>query len=251
MSANISETEKLWLQLPRGFLKKAYGGWVRLDYGVQQLVVQLANKQGFKCAHCSRTGGLEIEHEHYPEEGCGKRLTIYNIRGLVCRSCNNDLSIYEKDARGEYRGFDNYDSSFISDQDYEIYIHEYECRVSPLLEALREGRMGSRNYWNRRAFLWKLDDWEEWGAPYPWRWGFEEIKEKRHGRIRTPSQFLRILTECMKFFAIKIESNPDFQPPKSFVKLMMSLKPIMDEIKPVIEGRLRVIDAQEARNVAS
>jgi hypothetical protein len=53
-----------WQKLPQRFLKMKYTSWGKLDYDVKQLVVELANSQRFKCALCSETDGLVIEHDH-------------------------------------------------------------------------------------------------------------------------------------------------------------------------------------------
>jgi hypothetical protein len=72
------------------------------------------------------------------------------------------------------------------------------------------------NYWSRRLLLDKFDDWKDgWRKDYPWYWGFEEIKEKRHGKIRTPEQFIRTFTACVKFVAAEYEKDPKYQPPEA------------------------------------
>lgn len=152
----------LWNKLPSGFLKKGYPGWARLDHDVKLLIVELAEKQSFRCANCGRERGLVIEHDHYPEHGTGDRYTTYNIRGLVCQGCNWHLMIYEKDLNGEYRGFDEAYSN-ISDREYETYIYAYDCRVLSLNEASLEKKMGSAKYYRRRIFLNKFDDWKNGG----------------------------------------------------------------------------------------
>src|ERR1700730_7845934 len=90
----------LWNQLPAGFLKMNYKRWVRLGHAIQQLIVELASEQHFKCALCSEDQALEVDHDHDPEHGTGDVLTIYNIRGLACHRCNWHLMVYEKDQRG-------------------------------------------------------------------------------------------------------------------------------------------------------
>jgi len=100
-------SDDLWDRLPSGFLKSTPKGWMRLDRNVRPLVVELASAQKFKCAFCDQAKGLIIEHDHWPERGSGDKLTIYNVRGLACSRCNWHLGMYEADARGDYRGWDD------------------------------------------------------------------------------------------------------------------------------------------------
>jgi hypothetical protein len=159
----------LWNKLPDGFLKMKYKRWARLDYDVGLLIIELADKQKFKCALCSRKHDLVVEHDHDPEHGTGEGLTIYNIRGLTCQRCNWHLMVDEKDRNGEYRGFDDA-YSYVSDREYESYTFAYDCRVGALYEDYLKEKLGLLNYWRRRIFLDKFDDWKEWGARYPWHW---------------------------------------------------------------------------------
>jgi hypothetical protein len=55
--------------MPAGFLKRTPRGWLRLDRDVRLLVVELARTQEFKCAFCSETRGLIVEHDHWPQRG--------------------------------------------------------------------------------------------------------------------------------------------------------------------------------------
>jgi hypothetical protein len=237
----MSLSHTLWQRLPDRFLKMGYRAWAKLDDQIKLLIVELAEKQNFKCAHCSETRSLVIEHDHYPEEGPGDKKTIYNIRGLVCHGCNWHLGLYEKDERGEDReGWDHVDC-WISSQAYETYIYVYECRVGALLEELREQRMGSLNYWRRRCFLDKFDEWAEYGGSYPWYWGFEEVKAKRHGPIRTPMQFIKGLMASMRYVVEEAKKDPNYRPPEDFIKLMVRIKPLMDSIRPTVEARMKAI----------
>jgi hypothetical protein len=226
----------LWEKLPADFLKKNYRAWCQLDGEVQLLIVELAGEQYFKCAFCSRTRGLIIEHDHDPDEGPGDRYTIYNIRGLVCQRCNWHIGIYETDQRGDYRGWDNVSSSDISDGQYEDYIYAYGGRLRQLRED--ELKRTCPNYWARRLVIDKFDGWREWGREYPWVWGFEEIKEKRHGKIRTPMQFIRTLAACVNFLREQIEKDPNFRPSEQILKNLTQIKSFMDRIRPVVEARL-------------
>jgi hypothetical protein len=153
----------LWNRLPPGFLKKKFEGWDKLDHDVKRLVVELAEKQNFRCAHCSRERDLIIEHDHNPEYGSGAKPTVFNIRGLVCQGCNWHLMLYEKDLVGEYRGFDDVYSNISSD-DWENYIYFYDCRIVGLHEARLQKQMGGAKYFRRRIFLDKFDDWKDYGG---------------------------------------------------------------------------------------
>jgi hypothetical protein len=225
----------LWQELPAGFLKKGYRGWTQFDPGVQLLIVELAKTQNFKCAFCTNDRNLEIEHDHDPDEGDGERPTIRNIRGLACRRCNWHLSLYERDQRGEYTGWGHVDC-FITDYNYEDYIYAYDCRLRKLHEdAVKKT---CPNYWSRRLLLDKFDRWKDGWGDYPWNWGFEEIKEKRHGKIRTPKQFIRVTSACVKFVAAEFEKDSNYRPPDDLLKFIFRAKLLLDEIRPFIEARL-------------
>jgi len=129
---------KLWRELPKGFLKWKDRRLYQLKYDVMQLVVQLAKEQKFKCALCSKDQDLIIEHDHEALERAGIPYTIDNIRGLVCGGCNSQLSIYEREERGEYIGLDNV-SSRLSSFQFKAYTDAYKCRRDALREVLREG----------------------------------------------------------------------------------------------------------------
>jgi hypothetical protein len=236
----------LWQRLPAGLLKKKQRGFLKLDEHLQALVVELAEKQNFKCVFCAQNYDLIIEHDHEPEGGTGERPTIYNARGLVCSGCNHHIKLYEMQERGEYHPWENVYSN-LSDHAFESYKYTYDCRVDSLLDALRKKRMGSWNYWRRSEFLYKFDDWSEWGSPYPWQWGFEEIKERRHGNIRTPRQAIKALIACMQFVVEEKKRNPDWEIPEQFISLMVRLKPLFDELRP----RYERLKAAKAENIAS
>jgi hypothetical protein len=87
----------------------------------------------------------------------------------------------------------------------------------------------------------KFYGWREWGEAYPWRWGFEEIKEKRYGGIRTPRQAIKAISACMQFVVEQRRKDPDFEPPEAFFALMAQIKPLMDRLRPIVEARLQVI----------
>jgi hypothetical protein len=184
-----------------------------------------------------------IEHDHWPERGSGDKLTIYNVRGLACTRCNWHLGMYEADARGDYRGWDD---AFIhiSERDFEPYAYAYECRILTLLEEELEQRLGPVNYWRRRLFLQKFDDWREWGrGRYPWRSYFAEIKERRRWKIRTPEQFRQGLAAIFRFIVEQQRKDPDFKLPEPFFELLVRVKPLLDEAWPLIEERYRAIQA--------
>ena len=230
----------LWNRLPNGFLKKQFKAWDRLDYGVKRLIVELAEDQKFKCVHCSEKRDLIIEHDHNPIHGSGEKITVFNIRGLVCQGCNWHLMIYEKDLNGEYRGFDDVYSN-ISDRDWESYIYAYDCRVIGLHESRLEERMGAAKYWRRRIFLDKFDDWEEYGTRkhhYPWHWGFDEIKERKRWTIKTPEQFFKVLAAFLQYLKNELAKNPDWEPPDEVLRGVARIKPFLDELRLIAEARL-------------
>jgi Recombination endonuclease VII len=226
-------SQSLWERVPVGFLKKGYKAWGLLDREVQQLIVELAKDQNFKCAFCGKDHSLVIEHDHEPEQGPGKKYTIHNVRGLVCEKCNWHLGVYEE--RGEYIGWDHVDPR-IHSHEYEDYIYAFECRLQHLHEELVKNTCP--NYPRRRLHLGKFDDWKDGWESYPWNWCFEEIKEKRHGKIRTPKQFIRTLTACMKCVLEEVKKDPNYQPPEAFFEVMVRFKPLLDEVRPIVEARL-------------
>lgn len=235
--------DELWSQLPAGFLKKSPKGWLRLDHDVRRLVVELAREQNFKCAFCDTAKGLIIEHDHWPERGSGDKLTIYNVRGLACTRCNWHLGMYEADARGDCRGWEDA-YIYISERDLEPYAYAYECRILALFEEELEHRLGPRNYWRRRLFLQRADDFREWGGRSLWRLHFTELKERQCWKIRTPDQFWKVLAACMRFVVEETRRNPDFVIPDQFLLILARVKPILDEIWPQIEDRYRAIQAK-------
>ncbi len=236
----------LWNRLPVGLLKKKQRRFLKLDGPLQALVVELAERQSFKCACCSQNYGLIIEHDHEPDEGTGDFQTIYNTRGLVCSGCNHDIKLYDMQNRGEYHPWENVYPK-LSESKCETYKYRYECRVGALLETLREKRMGWRNYHRAWIVLHKFDEWKEWGAPYPWQWNFEEIKERRHGKIRTPRQAINCLIACMRFVVEEKKRNPDWEIPEQFIDLMARLRPLFDELRP----RYEQLKADAAKQVTS
>lgn len=219
---------ELWRKLPERFLKMKFEAWNRLSHEVKQLLVQMAADQNFQCVFCSEDRSLEVEHDHDPYEGPGDRYTIYNIRGLVCRQCNWHLMVYEKEQSGDYFGWENV-SSYISSDDYESYIYIYEQRVDPLIEEAHERRVGCRNKWHRRLILQKFDDWfYNDGRPPSW---WLRYKEEESKKIKTPEQALNCLLALMKFVQGEVEKDPNYEPPQEFLKLMIRLKPIFEEIQ--------------------
>jgi hypothetical protein len=215
---------RLWDQLPARCLKMGFERFARLDRAIQQLLYKLALKQRFKCALCSSTRGLVVEHDHEPEEGPSKPYTIYNVRGLVCGSCNWHLGFYECEARGGFFCWENA-SCRISDSEYESYIYLYRCRVGPLIEALQEQRMGSDNYWRMRRHHQRFDEWYYEGARCAWR---DRLAEERARTIRTPEQFIRVFTACVNFVGEQIKKDPDFQPPEKFMKVFHQVRGLVE-----------------------
>lgn len=215
----------LWDGFPYRFLKMGYSGWRRLDTAVQRLVAESAERQHFKCALCTKTNGLIIEHDHFSEEGLGHPYTVLNIRGLVCTRCNWHLNLYEKKEAGEYFGWDHAYCR-ISSSRYEEYVWAYERRVSPLIEELREQRMGSANYWRRRLLLQRFDSWFYDGEYSAWRerWAKEEAL-----RIRTPEKAIEVFVACANFVIAERERDPDFKPPEKFLEVAKIMFSIVDE----------------------
>lgn len=229
----------LWETLPAGFLRKGYAAWSRLDWQVQKLVVELATDQNFKCAFCPESSSLVIDHDHYPDDGPGDRLTIHNIRGLLCHRCNWHMGIYEADQAGSSRGWEHVYSSDISDGDYLTYVDSYNSRLERLYEEKLERTCP--NYWWRRILLDKFDEWNDGWTEFPWQWGFEEIKAKRHGRIRTPRQFFNTLFALVNFVAEQQRKDPNYQPSENVLKVLRKTKRIFDRIRPSIEERLKTL----------
>jgi hypothetical protein len=120
-------------------------------------------------------------------------------------------------------------------------VYRYECRVDVLIEEELENRLGPVNYCKRRSVLDKFDEWKDWGtAPFPGdRWGLKEIKEKRHGMIRTPRHFIRTLSAVLAFTAEELKKDPNFRPPDSLLELLARLKPLVGQIRPIVEARLK------------
>ncbi|MGY8710488.1 endonuclease domain-containing protein [Bradyrhizobium sp. 18BD] len=236
-------SDHFWRQLPAGILKKKARGWMRLDADVRELVVELARAQDFKCAFCDETHDLIIEHDHYPERGSGEKLTVYNIRGLTCSGCNWHLGMYEADERGDYRGFDD---AFIriDERDFYPYAQAYEHRVLTLIEKELEDRMEPVNYWRRRFFLQKFDE-REWSRDYPWPSYFAEIKQRRRIRISTPEQFWNMFVACARFVIEEKRRNPDFEIPEDFIRMVVAVKPLLDDAWPLIEERYQAIKAKK------
>lgn len=227
-------SDDLWDELPYDFLKKTPRGWMKLDRGMRTLVVDLARSQNFKCAFCDRRRKLIIEHDHNPDYGRGDVPTIYNTRGLACSRCNWHLGMFEADERGHCRGWENAWIR-IAERDFYPYAMAYEQRVYTLVEGQLERRMDPLNYWRRRSFLRKFDDWRHWGGSYPWRSHFREIRERKRMKIRTPEQFIERLKQCMKFFIEEKHRNPDFSPPETFWSVIARVKPMIDDLVTAIE----------------
>lgn len=243
---------RLWSKLPEGFLKMGLRTWNTLDYDVRSLIVRLAIEQGFKCALCTKTRKLEVEHDHCPDYGPGHKYTVYNVRGLVCRRCNWHLMVYEKDLHGEYRGFDEV-SSWFSDRDWEEYVYPYECRVIELNEIALQEKMGTIKYLRRRIFLDKFDEWREWGparkSTYPWYWAFDEIKNQKYGDVRTPKQFLRMMKVTVKYLNhlnAELEKNPDLEIPERHLEFLLKLRAFIEPlvVLPEVQARLLQMSGQ-------
>jgi hypothetical protein len=146
--------------------------------------------------------------------------------------------MYEHSENGNHVSFGEA-SSNISSQEWDEYTYAYDCRVV----ALHESELKERcpNYWQRRVFIDKFDNWREWGnrrRDYPWRWYFNEIKDRRHGTIRTPQQFFKMLAALNSFLKNELEKDPDYEPPEEIIKALLQIGPFLDELRPVVEARL-------------
>lgn len=152
--------------------------------------------------------------------------------------------MYEADARGDYRGWDDA-YIYITDRDFEPYAYEYECRLATLYEDELEQRMGTLKYWRRWHFLQKMDDWREWGGSrHPSRVYFAEIKWRRR-IIRSPEQLWITLAACVRFFVEETKRNPNFKIPELVLRALAKIKAFLDEIWPHIETRYLAIKAEK------
>jgi len=229
--------------LPHGFLRIGFSRWCKLSYGVQEVVLKLAERQNFKCAFCDRRTRLEIEHDHEPEEGPGDSYTIYNIRGLVCRQHNWHLMLYEQKQRGEYlNNWENLPIIRIYEREYDMYIHAYERRVYPLIEDALKARLGL-SYWRRKRMLERFDEWLYEGGrpPYWWR----NCKKIRNTMIKTPEEFLRKLNAHMQFIVDQFAKDPNYVPPDEFIRLWIILKPFFENVIKPIVVKTRAIEASK------
>ena len=216
---------ELWGKLPDQFLRMKFPRWLKQSREVQELIVDLAKKQKFKCAICNvRTRKLVVDHDHDPEEGPSDSYTIYNIRGLVCQGCNWDLGFYEKETRGEAFGWGNVDCK-LSEQDYERYIYAYECRTGGLREASLEKRLP--NYWHRRIVLERFDIWYYEGGKEP-RW-YQKYKAERRKIIETPEDAVEHLAAIFQFVTDQWKANPNYKPPKEFWDLFIRIRPLLEK----------------------
>ncbi|MCW5686069.1 MAG: hypothetical protein KIT85_16860 [Pseudolabrys sp.] len=220
-----------WNELPPRFLKKRHSSWKALRPEIQAVVVDLANKQGFKCALCDADSNLIIEHDHEPDEGAGDIFTIYNIRGLTCSRCNSALSVHERLERGEYVGLEISESR-LSLHSYENYIGRYRSRVSPLIEAELERRMGSSNYWRRRNFMLKFDIWFYEGGNAPSWW----IRH-RSSEIRSMRKFFRVTEAMLDFINSEIVTNPKPEVLSRIITNLLSLKSVFEKIRTDLLAR--------------
>ena len=218
-----------WEDLPYRFLKMSYKGWKRLDRDVRRLILDLAQKQHFKCALCTNTRDLVVDHDHDPEEGPGFPFTVFNVRGLVCSSCNWHITLYETQCSGDYySGWENA-TCRILDREYDRYDYAYRCRVRPLIETMKEQRMGSLNYWRRELYITKFDDWFYDRGFSPWR---DRWMEERRFEIRTPKRFLRSFSALVDFAIKKSERDPSWRPPDQFFEIVLKVRKMIAEVRP-------------------
>jgi hypothetical protein len=200
----------------------------KLGRDVKQVIFDLARDQKFKCALCSKRSELIIEHEHEPKEKIP--CTIYNIRGLVCGRCNKALMGCDMEECGYFTNWEN-GYPYLSSDDYQDYKDRFEGRVDALREALLKKRVP--NYWHRRLALDKFDDWfYEGGQPPLWH---RKYKEQESRKIETPEDFIRGLAAIMQFINEQFKNDPNFEPPEEFLKLMVRIRPIIEEALPFRE----------------
>ncbi|WFU80752.1 hypothetical protein QA645_41125 [Bradyrhizobium sp. CIAT3101] len=64
-------------------------------------------------------------------------------------------------------------------------------------------------------------------------------------RIPTPEQFRNIFAACARFAIEEKRRNPDFEIPEQFVRMVIAVKPLLDEAGPLIEERYQAIKAKK------
>jgi recombination endonuclease VII len=213
---------RLWKEMPEGFLKIGFKAFDKLDHDIKQLIFDLAKDQNFKCALCSKRRDLIIEHEHEPREKVP--CTVYNIRGLVCGRCNKALMGCDMEECGYFTNWEN-GYPYLSSDDYQNYKYRFDCRVAPLIDAAHVKRVGCRNTAHREHVLWMLDARYEEGR-FPWQ---RRSKGTWDGEIRSPEQAIEVLTACVEFVAEQFKKDPNYEPPEIFLKLMVQIRPILDQ----------------------
>jgi hypothetical protein len=62
--------------------------------------------------------------------------------------------------------------------------------------------------------------------------------------IRTPEQFWTTFAACVRFIVDEKHKNPDYEIPDQFLRVLVRVKPILDEAWPLIEERYREIQAE-------
>ena len=208
-----------WDDLPENFLRMKYRSFRKLAYDVQQLIIELAKDQKFRCALCREERNLIIEHDRDPEEGPWHRYTIYNIRGLACSKCNFHLMLYEKQENGDYI---NWENSYpqISGDEYEDYIYFYRNRVYPLVQQVQEKRAGCGNPWRRRHILKRFDEWRYEGGERPlWYRRYKEAQESFTG-----------LLACIEYLKEQF-AKPNFEPSDDDLRAVALVDKIIEKLR--------------------
>lgn len=225
---------QFWKAMPQGFLKRGFRSFDKLDHSVKELIFDLGNKQNFECALCAQDRDLIIEHDH--ELGDRVPLTIFNIRGLVCQRCNQALKGCDMGERGYITSWEN-GYPYLSDGDYQEYKYRFDCRVERFTDAAHVRRVGCKNLEHRKRVLEILDRrYEE--RRFPWQQTPEEAWD---GEIKSPEHAIQVLAACMQFVVDQIKGDPNYEPPKAFIKLMNLVGPIIEE---AVDRRLNANDVR-------
>lgn len=215
---------RLWNKLPEGLLGRSFESWHRLGYKVQLLVLRLAEEQNSKCFFCSNGTGLFIDHEHYP--GIKEKVTVYNIRGLLCPRCNSHISYIEQE---EVLGFTNFENAecWLSSSDVETYKYLFDQRVIEFREADLEEEMGGHRYLERGARLSQIEYWRESASTSQWE-PFEHAKFRQ--RMKHTRFVAAYFLTTLRYIAKQFEADPNYDPPENVRAFIEQITPLMDEI---------------------
>jgi recombination endonuclease VII len=208
-------------KLPADLLQKAPKAFDKLDHQIKELVVRLAEEQGFKCFFCETRAGLFIEHEHCP--GVREKLTIYNIRGLVCSRCNQHISYLEQEQLLGFKNFENAES-WISSDEFEGYTYLFDQRIVEFQEAELLRQMGASQYWERFVRLSKIE-WRSKSRPEY----FQEAKFRQ--RMKHPHLVIKFVAAALRYVQNQFDSNPQYDPPDAVITFLVRVKPLVDKVR--------------------